>query len=130
MSNEIRTDVVVVGAGIAGALAATELARRGVKVVVLESGSRVDRAEAVRLFRQSSARVPEAPYPSLAYAPRPTVVDPNGYYVQEGPELFGSTYERRVGGTTWHWLGTALRLIPSDFEMKSRYGVGVDWYII
>ena len=127
--NEIRTDVLVVGAGIAGALAATELARAGVKVVLLESGPRVERGEAVRLFRESSARVPEAPYPSLAYAPRPTVIDPNGYYVQEGPELFGSTYERRVGGTTWHWLGTALRLIPSDFELRSRYGVGVDWPI-
>ncbi|MDQ3874150.1 MAG: NAD(P)-binding protein, partial [Actinomycetota bacterium] len=127
LMEEIRTDVVVVGAGIAGALAATELARTGIHVVILESGPRVDRAEAVRIFRESSVRVPEAPYPSLPYAPRPTVVDPTGYYVQEGPELFGSTYERRVGGTTWHWLGTALRLIPSDFEMKSRYGVGVDW---
>ena len=127
--NEIRTDVVIVGAGIAGALLATELARSGVDLVLLDSGPRVDRAEAVELFRQASARVPEAPYPSLAYAPRPTVVDPTGYYVQEGPELFGSTYERRVGGTTWHWLGTAIRLIPSDFEMKSRYGVGVDWPI-
>jgi glucose dehydrogenase len=126
---EIRTDVVVVGAGIAGALVATELARAGVKVVVLESGPRVDRGEAVRLFRESAARVPEAPYPSTSYAPRPTVLEPQGYYVQEGPELFGSTYERRVGGSTWHWLGTAIRLIPSDFEMKSRYGVGVDWPI-
>jgi choline dehydrogenase-like flavoprotein len=127
--NELRTDVLVVGAGIAGALVATELARGGIGVLLLESGPRVDRGEAVRRFRESSARVPEAPYPSLAYAPRPTVLDPNGYYVQEGPELFGSTYERRVGGTTWHWLGTAIRMIPSDFELNSRYGVGVDWPI-
>jgi choline dehydrogenase-like flavoprotein len=112
--NEIRADVIVVGAGIAGALAATELARSGVSIVLLESGTRVDRAQAVQLFRQSSARVPEAPYPSLAYAPQPTVLDLKGYYVQEGPEPFGSTYERCVGGSTWHWLGTALRLIPSD----------------
>jgi len=127
--NEIRADVIVVGAGIAGALAATELARSGVSIVLLESGTRVDRAQAVQLFRQSSARVPEAPYPSLAYAPQPTVLDLKGYYVEEGPEPFGSTYERCVGGSTWHWLGTALRLIPSDFKMKRRYGVGVDWPI-
>ena len=44
-----------------------------------------------------------------------------------GPILFRSTYLRQVGGTTWHWLGTALRLLPHDFELRSRYGVGVDW---
>lgn len=49
--NEIRADVIVVGAGIAGALAATELARSGVSIVLLESGTRVDRAQAVQLFR-------------------------------------------------------------------------------
>lgn len=49
--------------------------------------------------------------------------------MQQGPELFQSTYERRVGGTTWHWLGTALRLLPNDFRLRSRYGVGVDWPI-
>jgi choline dehydrogenase-like flavoprotein len=129
VSAAIRADVIVVGAGIAGALAATELSRRGVKVVMLESGPAVDRAAAVRRFQESSIRVPEAPYPSLRYAPRPTVIDPHGYYVQAGPENFGSTYERRVGGSTWHWLGTALRLVPNDFRLKSVYGVGEDWPI-
>jgi choline dehydrogenase-like flavoprotein len=123
------TDVVIVGAGVAGALAAAELARAGVKVTVVEAGPRVDRAAAVQLFKQSAAKVPESPYPSTAYAPRPTVIDPGGYYVQRGPESFGSTYERRVGGTTWHWLGTALRLLPADFELRTRYGVGADWPI-
>ena len=32
-----------------------------------------------------------------------------------------------AGGTTWHWLGTALRLLPSDLELRSRYSVGEDW---
>ena len=46
------------------------------------------------------------------------------------PELkfaFASSYERVGGGTTWHWLGTSLRLFPSDFELQTRYGHGVDW---
>jgi choline dehydrogenase-like flavoprotein len=42
---------------------------------------------------------------------------------------FSSDYERRVGGTTWHWLGNCPRLLPSDFEMKTRFGVGKDWPI-
>ncbi|ALM53362.1 GMC family oxidoreductase [Halomonas huangheensis] len=40
---------------------------------------------------------------------------------------FASSYERIGGGTTWHWLGTCLRLFPHDFELKTRYGQGVDW---
>ena len=28
-----------------------------------------------------------------------------------------------------HWLGTCLRMLPNDFEMKTKYGVGVDWPI-
>ena len=40
---------------------------------------------------------------------------------------FASSYERIGGGTTWHWLGTCLRLFPEDFKMKTLYGEGQDW---
>src|SRR5690606_30170964 len=40
---------------------------------------------------------------------------------------FASSYERIGGGTTWHWLGTCLRLFPNDFEMQTKYKQGVDW---
>ncbi|MBN1237822.1 MAG: GMC family oxidoreductase, partial [Gammaproteobacteria bacterium] len=66
----------------------------------------------------------------LPYAPRPTVLDlRDGHYVQDGPATFGSTYERRVGGTTWHWQGTAMRWVPSDFRLRTLHGVGHDWPI-
>jgi choline dehydrogenase-like flavoprotein len=131
MSNDaISTDVVVVGSGIAGALVATALARRGAKVVMLEAGPRVDRAKALAQQQNALVRdIPEAPYPSVPYAPKPATLDPKNYLVQKGPELFGSTYERLVGGTTWHWLGTSLRLQPHDFRLHDTYGVGVDWPI-
>ena len=51
------------------------------------------------------------------------------YLVQNGPLAFGSTYERINGGTARHWLGTSLRFLPSDFEMKTRYDRFVDWPI-
>ncbi|HEV7776793.1 MAG TPA: GMC family oxidoreductase [Luteibacter sp.] len=40
---------------------------------------------------------------------------------------FASSYERIGGGTTWHWLGTSVRLFPNDFELHTQYGWGVDW---
>jgi len=127
MAEELSADVVVVGAGVSGALVAWRLASVGVKVLVLESGPRVDRGEAVRTFQTAPAKTPESAYADVPYAPRPTVLDADGYLVQAGPVKFKSTYERRVGGTTWHWLGTCLRLLPADFALRTRYGVGVDW---
>ena len=38
METDAQYDVVIVGAGIAGSLMARELARKGVKVLILESG--------------------------------------------------------------------------------------------
>src|SRR5690349_14466563 len=111
-------DVVVIGAGVAGALVAWRLAEAGAKVAVLEAGPRVDRAAAVERFRASAVKTPESAYEVPEHAPQPRVVD-DTYFVQDGPDLFKSTYERRVGGTTWHWLGTALRHLPADFRLRS-----------
>jgi glucose dehydrogenase len=40
---------------------------------------------------------------------------------------FSSTYERIGGGTSWHWLGTSLRELENDLQMKTKYGVFQDW---
>ena len=55
--------------------------------------------------------------------------DLKSWYEQAGPDLFASTYIKVVGGTTWHWLGTCLRLVPGDFRLRTLYGRGVDWPI-
>lgn len=126
---QYQADVVIVGAGVAGLLVAWKLAAAGVDVLVLESGPRVNRAEALQTFRNAVAKTPESPYPDVPHAPRPSVIALEDYYVQVGPQLFKSNYERRVGGTTWHWLGTTLRHLPNDFRLQSLYGVAVDWPI-
>ncbi|MFM8322708.1 MAG: GMC family oxidoreductase [Chloroflexota bacterium] len=127
---EYEAQVVIVGAGVAGLLTAWRLAEAGVRVLVLEAGPRVDRAQALQTYRSAAAKTPESPYPDVPHAPRPTVISlRDGYYLQTGPDTFGSTYERRVGGTTWHWLGTTLRHLPNDFKLHSLYGVAVDWPI-
>ncbi|WP_394821360.1 GMC family oxidoreductase [Pendulispora albinea] len=128
-AHDIEADVIIVGAGIVGTLVATRLARAGVRVVILEAGPRVDRERALQRYRESLVKLPETPYEAVAHAPAPRLDAIGDYYVQAGPENFQSNYLRLVGGTLWHWLGTTPRLHPSDFEMKSRFGVGVDWPI-
>ncbi len=123
-------DVAIVGAGIAGALIGWQLAKGGAKVIILEAGPPMDRSTGVsRAFASAIPGLPEAAYPNSPWAPTPSSLDPNSYYVQTGPDMFNSNYERLVGGTTWHWLGTAIRLVPNDFAMQSTYGVAVDWPI-
>jgi len=121
-----QSDVLIVGSGVAGALIAWSLARAGARVTVVEAGPEVDRGAALARLERAAIRVPEAPYESAPYAESPATIK-DTYIRQDGPEPFRSTYLRVVGGTTWHWLGTALRLLPSDLELRSRYGIGVDW---
>jgi len=98
----IMTDVLVVGAGVAGALLAARLASSGAKVTLLEAGSTMDRAKGVQAYLKSPMKVPESAYAPLPWSSRPDTANRSAYYVQTGPHLFKSTYERRVGGTTWH----------------------------
>ena len=115
--------IAIVGSGVAGALMAYKLARVGHQVVMLEAGPPVDRARATANFARSLD--PGQTYPGSQDQPK--WGQPQQHYDQRGPELFGAVYEKLVGGTTWRWLGTTLRFLPSDFAMKSVYGVGHDW---
>ena len=125
----IEADVIIVGSGISGALLAARLADAGVKVAILEAGARVDRAQATQRFWDAPIKVPECPYPPSPQANHPISNDPDYWYRQVGPDKFKSTYVKVVGGTTWHWLGTCLRLVPNDLRLSTAYGRGVDWPI-
>lgn len=126
----IETDVLIIGSGVAGALTGWKLARNGVKVVILEAGPRIDRAEIVKGFTDTHKLDLSGGYPNETWAPRPdwsTETDP--YIDQIGPDITRIEYLKVVGGTTWHWAGVANRLTPVEMRMKSAYGVGFDWPI-
>lgn len=127
MSEDLTSDVVVVGSGVAGAVTAHRLAAAGLSVLILEAGPRVDRGEAAERFRASLRKSPLSPYPMVAHAPSPDSERLDAYYLQDGPTTFEGLYLRVLGGTTWHWGGNASRLLPNDMRMRSAYGVALDW---
>ncbi|MDP4215688.1 MAG: GMC family oxidoreductase [Bacteroidota bacterium] len=129
-------DVIIIGAGVAGALIADKLAKKW-KVLLLEAGEKGrERVELVGSYLTATAQTLGSPYkpvPAPAKNMAPSPDGTNDYYDQppgtENPMVFKSTYERRVGGSTWHWLGNCPRLLPSDFKSNTLYGFGKDWPI-
>jgi glucose dehydrogenase len=124
-------DVIVVGAGVAGSMVAYRLATAGANVLILESGSRnPSRPQMVALYAVNATRSLHGPYlnaESDTKAPSPDV-DLSYYDQPAAPHTqYKSTYERRTGGSTWHWLGHTPRMLRSDFQMKKLYGSGKDF---
>ncbi len=144
MDSTEQFDVIIVGAGITGAIIAKSLVQscKGLNILMLDAGS--GDAKDFRTYEKYNdqyynalAKTPNSPYPDSPMAPSPSVLSlhnikeegpiTSGYFVQKGPFPFLSNYNRNVGGTTLHWLGTCLRMCPNDFKLKSTYGQGVDW---
>jgi choline dehydrogenase-like flavoprotein len=103
-------DVAVVGSGFAGLLVARELVRAGREVTVFERGGLLSHREQLEQSRQ------EVDEPTAAHNHEE---DPSTPYRWD--------YAFAVGGGSTHWTGAAPRLLPSDFEMRTRFGVGLDW---
>src|SRR5262249_7008556 len=114
-------DVCIVGGGAAGGIMALELGRRGIRVVVLESGARHDfgqRAAYVRRYLRH-----EDPWRS-----RLTAQD---VHTGSGPLRYNlkGRRVRGVGGSTLHWEGYTLRFHESDFRVRSLHRIADDWPI-
>lgn len=129
-------DVVIVGGGVSGAVIASELARAKKSVLLLEAGSDaaadpVKYAGLVDTFQGMGALrgLPNGPYPINLAALSPNDAHRDPYFVQLGRKQFQSDYLRMLGGSTLHWQGTTLRMVPNDFRMQSMYGQASDWPI-
>jgi choline dehydrogenase-like flavoprotein len=136
-------DVVIVGAGISGAIIADRLSREGRSVLLLEAAPADDLTISgyetyLNRFYGTAMKDNQAPYPVLPPVPMPRSTDarpltpgggPNtgGYLVQDGPHSTDTTYTRVLGGTTMHWEAKILRMLPEDFELADRYGQGLKW---
>src|SRR5260370_33944949 len=115
----METAVCIVGAGAAGGIMASELARRGIRVVVLESGPRHDfgeRKEYVRRYLKHENPW-RTPLPELD---RHTVGGSTPYRLEW-------RRARGVGGRTPHSEGDTLRRPAHDFRLRALYWIPADW---
>jgi choline dehydrogenase-like flavoprotein len=123
-----EVDAVVVGSGAGGAPMALQLARAGLKVVVLEKGPAYDKGDFTHDEIAISRRNFFMPLPWDE--PHLWRVGQNGKYSRTNHAWTANC----VGGGTVHMSGFFYRLKPVDFRMRSMLGAPegstvVDWPI-
>ncbi len=114
-ADDYPVDLVIVGAGAGGGTLAQRLARRGWKVVVLESGPFWDPDRDWVSDEAGSHHI---------YWTAPRVIGGT-----DPVELGKNNSGHGVGGSMVHYAGYCPRFHPSDFEVRTRDGVGEDWPI-
>ncbi|MBM3516825.1 MAG: GMC family oxidoreductase [Alphaproteobacteria bacterium] len=106
------TVVVVIGSGAGGGTLANELSQKGINVVVLEAGPRIEMDQFVNDEQVMGDLL-------LWKDPRRAVG------TRESARTFPETPSwmcKAVGGTTVHWTGTCPRIKDTEFKARTTYG--------
>ncbi len=118
-------EVIVIGSGAGGGVMARKLTEAGVKVLCLERGRYLNRADVPmdHLRNHRYSRYGHNVGPDLNGHPR-VIVTASGRVLERKPHQGGySNGAMGVGGGTRVWGAQAWRFAPLDFRLASYYGV-------
>ncbi|CAH2604164.1 Glucose-methanol-choline (GMC) oxidoreductase:NAD binding site [Rhodovastum atsumiense] len=104
--------VVIVGSGAGGGTLGSELAQKGVRVVILEAGKRHETQDFINDEWASFAQ--------LAWTDMRTTSG-SWRVAKDFPNL-PAWIVKSVGGSTVHWAGASLRFHAHEFKAASTYG--------
>ena len=115
-------DVLIIGAGASGAVAAKRLGEAGFNVVCLEQGDWADysRAHGDRADFELTAGRDWAWDPNVRRAP-------GDYPIDDSESDITALMYNGVGGGTVIYAAHWQRNLPSDFKVRTLDGVGDDW---
>jgi choline dehydrogenase-like flavoprotein len=105
-----KYDLIIVGTGFAASFFLMRYLERGPKdarVLVLERGRQDTKAWQLANRKASS-------------------MDADEVFVNNNPKKLWLT-SPGFGGNSKCWYAGTIRMMPNDFKLKSRYGVGYDW---
>jgi choline dehydrogenase-like flavoprotein len=135
MNDEKTYDVVIVGSGAGGGIAAHVLSHAGAKICMLEAGGWFDGTKQSHMFEWPY----QAPHRGAGSKEKPfgyfDATLAGGWAVKGEPYTSapGSDFRwwrgRMLGGRTNHYGRISLRMGPYDFQPYTRDGKGFDWPI-
>jgi len=127
-------DVVIVGSGAGGGMAAYTLANAGMKVCLIEAGPMYDPQKNVTQLKnpwdspRRGAGTKFRPFGDFDACYCGWDIDGEPYSATPGTQ-WDWFRARMLGGRTNHWGRISLRFGPKDFKRRSIDGLGEDWPI-
>lgn len=140
-------DAIVVGSGMSGGWSAKELAEKGLKVLVLERGSKIEPSKDYADFvspwdKPNLDQIPQdevkkdypIQYRAVKYAMRDST---KHFWVKDSEHPYDTPEDKpydwirgyHTGGRSLLWSRQSYRLGPQDFEANKKDGHGTDWPI-
>jgi choline dehydrogenase-like flavoprotein len=129
-------DAIVVGSGACGGWAAMELSSAGMKVLMLEAGSKIVPAQDFhhRFLYEMEFRGQGKPGSMRRYTGternyRIMLDSSENPYTTSADTNYRWTRSRCLGGRTMHWARATDRMADYEFKAASRDGYGMDWAV-